>query len=164
MSTVSQAQCECLDLTKLEPVFDHYKDIAVGALIPVLQGAQDVYGYLPVPVLEAIADRLHVPISRVYGVVTFYAQFRLEPRGKHIVRSCQGTACHVRGGARILNALKENLDVTPGHTTADLQFSLETVACIGACGLAPVMMIDNDAHGRLKPSSVSGILDKYRTQ
>ncbi len=162
MSTNPQAQCECLDLTKLEPVFERYKDIVNGALIPVLQAAQDVYGYLPVPVLEAIAERLAVPISQVYGVVTFYAQFHLEPRGKHIVRTCQGTACHVRGASKILDALKENLGVAPGHATEDLQFTLETVACIGACGLAPVLMVDQDTHGRLTPAAIPEILDKYR--
>jgi len=162
MSTNPQAQCECLDLTKLEPVFERYKDIVNGALIPVLQAAQDVYGYLPVPVLEAIAERLAVPISQVYGVVTFYAQFHLEPRGKHIVRTCQGTACHVRGAGKILDALKESLGVAPGKATPDLQFTLETVACIGACGLAPVLMIDQDTHGRLTPDAIPEILDKYR--
>jgi NADH:ubiquinone oxidoreductase subunit E len=98
----------------------------------------------------------------VYGVVTFYAQFHLDPRGKHIVRTCQGTACHVRGAGKILDALKEALGVAPGKTTDDLQFTLETVACIGACGLAPVMMIDHDTHGRLTPGSVPEILAKYR--
>lgn len=162
MSINPQANSECLDITKLEPVFERYKDIVNGALIPVLQAAQEVYGYLPVPVLEAIADRLEVPISQVYGVVTFYAQFHLEPRGKHVVRTCQGTACHVRGASKILDALKENLGVAPGKTTEDLQFTLETVACIGACGLAPVIMIDQDTHGRLTPDAIPEILDKYR--
>ena len=162
MPKASQAQCECLDLTRLEPVFERYKSVASGALIPVLQGAQDVFGYLPIPVLEAIADRLAVPISQVYGVVTFYAQFHLQPRGKHIVRSCQGTACHVRGSSRILDALKENLGVSPGQATPDLQFTLETVACMGACGLAPVIRVDQDTHGRLKPSAINAILEKYR--
>ncbi|MDR1044846.1 MAG: NADH-quinone oxidoreductase subunit NuoE [Candidatus Adiutrix sp.] len=162
MNSNPQAKCECLDLSKLEPVFERYKEVVNGALIPVLQGAQDVYGYLPVPVLEAIAERLVVPISQVYGVVTFYAQFHLEPRGKHIVRTCQGTACHVRGASKILDALKGNLGVAPGKATDDLQFTLETVACIGACGLAPVMMVDQSTHGRLTPDAIPEILDKYR--
>lgn len=162
MSANSQAPCQCLDLGKLEPVFERYRDISNGALIPVLQTAQEVYGYLPVQVLEAIADRLAVPISQVYGVVTFYAQFHLEPRGKHIVRTCQGTACHVRGAGKILDALKADLGVAPGKATGDLQFTLETVACIGACGLAPVIMVDQDTHGRLTPDSIPEILDKYR--
>ncbi|UQZ90884.1 NADH-quinone oxidoreductase subunit NuoE [Deltaproteobacteria bacterium Smac51] len=162
MTTNAQAQCQCLDLTKLEPVFERYQGHTDGALIPVLQAAQEIYSYLPVPVLEAIADRLEVPISQVYGVVTFYAQFHLDPRGKHIVRTCQGTACHVRGAGKILDALKENLGVAPGKATDDLQFTLETVACIGACGLAPVIMVDHDTHGRLTPDNIPEILDKYR--
>jgi NADH-quinone oxidoreductase E subunit len=162
MSKTAQAHCECLDLNKLEPVFERYKHIVNGALIPVLQGAQEEFGYLPVKVLEAIAKRLNVPISKVYGVVTFYAQFHLNPRGKNIVRTCQGTACHVRGASKILGALKENLKVEAGSTTTDLQFTLETVACIGACGLAPVIMVNQDTHGRLQPSIIPEILDKYR--
>jgi NADH-quinone oxidoreductase E subunit len=148
-------------LAKLEPVIQKYRDWK-GALIPVLQGAQDVYGYLPADVMESIAASLNVPISQVYGVVTFYAQFHLEPRGKHIIRSCQGTACHVRGAGRIITTLKDNLKVEAGHTTADLQFTLETVACIGACSLAPVMMIDSTAHARLKSSGIAKILEQYR--
>ncbi|MDR2199407.1 MAG: NADH-quinone oxidoreductase subunit NuoE [Deltaproteobacteria bacterium] len=150
-----------VDLAKLEPVFDKYKDMANGSLIPVLQGAQDAYGFLPIAALQAIAKRLNVPISQIYGVVTFYAQFRLVPRGKHVIRSCQGTACHVRNSARILESLKTVLGVAPGDTTEDLKFTLETVACIGCCSLAPVMMIDTDAHGRLRPDRVPKILDSY---
>lgn len=162
MNTKAQAQTTSLDLSKLEPVFKRYKDVVNGALIPVLQDAQDVYGYLPVSVLEVISTRLEVPISQVYGVVTFYAQFHLDPRGKHIVRTCQGTACHVRGAGKILDALKESLGIAPGKATEDLQFTLETVACIGACGLAPVIMVDQDTHGRLTPLAILDILDKYR--
>jgi NADH:ubiquinone oxidoreductase subunit E len=148
-------------MAKLEPVFDKYKDMINGSLIPVLQGAQDVFGFLPIPALQAIAKRLNVPISQIYGVVTFYAQFRLVPRGKHVIRSCQGTACHVRNSARILASLKSTLGVSPGETTEDMKFTLETVACIGACSLAPVMMIDTDAHGRLRPDRIPKILDSY---
>ena len=161
MGNVSTAQE--FDLTKLDPIFDAYKHVVKGALIPVLQAAQDAYGYLPEPVLEEIAVRLNVPISQIYGVVTFYAQFHLEPRGKHVVRTCQGTACHVRNASRILEALKTDLGVSPGGTTGDLQFTLETVACIGACSLAPVMMVDHDTHGRLKPDLITKILDNYRS-
>jgi NADH:ubiquinone oxidoreductase subunit E len=150
-----------VDLAKLEPVFEKYKDMANGSLIPVLQGAQDTFGFLPITALQAIAKRLNVPISQIYGVVTFYAQFRLVPRGKHVIRSCQGTACHVRNSARILESLKSTLGVSPGGTTEDMKFTLETVACIGACSLAPVMMIDTDAHGRLRPDRIPKILDSY---
>jgi NADH:ubiquinone oxidoreductase subunit E len=135
--------------------------MAKGSLIPVLQAAQDTYGYLPYKALEAIAKKLQIPISQIYGVVTFYAQFRLIPRGKHVIRSCQGTACHVRNSARILDSLKSTLKINPGGTTEDLKFTLETVACIGCCSLAPVMMIDTDAHGRLRPDRIPKILDSY---
>jgi NADH:ubiquinone oxidoreductase subunit E len=152
-----------IDLVKLEPIFEAYKNVARGSLIPVLQAAQEAYGYLPTLALETIAERMNAPISQIYGVVTFYAQFRLFPRGKHVIRACQGTACHVRNATSILETLKSALGVTAGGTTADLQFTLETVACIGACSLAPVMMVDNDAHGRLRPDRVPEILDRYRS-
>ena len=133
-----------------------------GALMPVLQGAQEIYGYLPIEVQTIIAEELNIPLAEVYGVVTFYAQFHLEPRGKNIVRSCQGTACHVRGAKGVLNAIREKLGLKEGQaTTPDLKFTLETVACIGACGLAPVFMVNDDTHGRLTPESVGPILDKY---
>ncbi|MDR2366549.1 MAG: NADH-quinone oxidoreductase subunit NuoE [Deltaproteobacteria bacterium] len=146
----------------MAPIYDTYKDVENGSLIPVLQSAQDAYGYLPLPVLEDIGEHLNVPISQIYGVVTFYSQFHLEPRGKHVIRTCQGTACHVRDATRILDSLKKTLGVDPGGTTPDLQFTLETVACIGACSLAPVMMVDNDTHGRLTPDAVPKILRDYR--
>ena len=142
-------------------ILSEYKDNPKGALIPVLQKAQGVYGYLPKPVLETIARELRLTTAEVFGVVTFYAQFHLNPRGKHIIRVCQGTACHVRGGAKILEAVSEHLKVKPGETTRDLEFTLETVACLGACGLAPVMMVDDNTHGRLHPLDIPGILDSY---
>ena len=158
--------CQCsatgeFDLAPLMEILSEYKDNPKGALIPVLQKAQGVYGYLPKPVLETIARELRLTTAEVFGVVTFYAQFHLNPRGKHIIRVCQGTACHVRVGAKILEAVSEHLKVKPGETTRDLEFTLETVACIGACGLAPVMMVDDNTHGRLNPLDIPGILDSY---
>jgi NADH:ubiquinone oxidoreductase subunit E len=161
--SVITPQSSSIDLIKLEPIFETYKKVVRGSLIPVLQAAQETYGYLPSTVLEVIATRMSVPISQIYGVVTFYAQFRLLPRGKHVIRTCQGTACHVRNSSLILETLKSNLGVTPGGTTADQQFTLETVACLGACSLAPVMMVDNEAHGRLRPERIPEILSKYRS-
>ena len=149
------------DLAPLMDILSEYKENPKGALIPVLQKAQGVYGYLPKPVLETIAKELKLTTAEVFGVVTFYAQFHLNPRGKHIIRVCQGTACHVRGGAKILEAVSEHLKIKPGETTRDLEFTLETVACLGACGLAPVMMVDDNTHGRLTPLDVPGILDSY---
>lgn len=131
-------------------------------LIPILQDAQDEYGYLPEEVLKEIACALDLSLSQVYGVVTFYTQFHLEPRGKNIVRVCMGTACHVRGAAGVLNAIQDELGIKSGETTEDLKFTLETVACIGACGLAPVIMVNDDTHGRLTPEKVSEILAQYQ--
>lgn len=144
----------------LEPVFARYRGVK-GALIPLLQEAQEVYGYLPREVMEAIAQELKIPFSKVYGVATFYAQFHLKPRGRNIIRVCQGTACHVRGGAKVFAALKEHLGVGNNETTPDLRFTLETVACLGACGLAPVMMVNDDTHGRLTPEAAKEILNRY---
>lgn len=132
-----------------------------GALIPVLQEVQQLYGYLSKDVVEYVAERLMIPVSQIYGVITFYSQFHLNPRGRNIIRVCQGTACHVRGGGAILKALEEKLQIVAGETTPDMKYTLETVACIGACGLAPVMMINEDTHGRLTPETVPDILAQY---
>ncbi|EAX48149.1 NADH-quinone oxidoreductase, E subunit [Thermosinus carboxydivorans Nor1] len=147
-------------LAQLDEILAKYQGVK-GALIPVLQEAQNAYGYLSKEVIEYIAEKLDIPVSQIYGVVTFYAQFHLNPRGRNIIRVCQGTACHVRGAKAILKALEDNLKITAGGTTADLKFTLETVACIGACGLAPVMMINDDTHGRLTPEVIPSILAKY---
>lgn len=132
-----------------------------GALIPVLQEAQNIYGYLPAPVMQEIAGELKLPFAKVFGVATFYAQFHLKPRGRNVVRVCQGTACHVRGGARVLDAVAEKLGVGKNETTDDLRYTLETVACLGACGLAPVMVVNEDTHGRLTPDRAAEILGQY---
>lgn len=145
---------------QLMEVFSEYRG-QEGALIPVLQAAQDIYGYLPKEVLEWIGEELKLPISQIYGVVTFYAQFRLSPRGRHIIRVCQGTACYVRGADAIFEEIKDRLGVGDGETTEDLKFTLESVACIGACSLAPVITIDDDTHGRLTKSGIAKILAQY---
>ena len=133
-----------------------------GSLIPILQEVQALYNYLPKDALEYIAVRTGTPIAQIYGVVTFYSQFHLTPRGRNIIRVCQGTACHVRGGKVILQTIEKELGIKAGHTTEDLRFTLETVACIGACGLAPVMQVNEDTHGRLTPDKLSAILAKYQ--
>ncbi|MZP29877.1 NADH-quinone oxidoreductase subunit NuoE [Heliobacterium undosum] len=145
---------------RLAALLEKYREER-GALIPLLQGAQEIYGYLPGAAMERIARTLRLPAAQVYGVATFYAQFHFTPRGRHVIRVCLGTACHVRGGARIFEALRRQLGVEDGGTTADLRYTLESVACIGACGLAPVIMIDDDTHGRLTPESLPGILARY---
>jgi len=130
-------------------------------LISVLQRVQRVYGYLPEPVVQEIARLSGVPASRIYGVITFYAQFSTEPSGRHRVCVCQGTACHVRGGHSVLRAVQNRLGVRPGETTPDWDFSLETVACLGACSFAPVMTVDGQYYGKMKGSRVPTILDEY---
>lgn len=133
-------------------------------LIPVLQRAQEAYGYLPKEVLVEVGNQLGLSFVEVYGVVTFYSQFHLKPRGENVIRVCMGTACHVRGGDKILEKIKSQLNINNGETTDDLKFTLETVACIGACGLAPVIMINDDTHGRLEPKDISNILNNYKKE
>lgn len=145
---------------RLEELLKQYSK-QKGALIPVLQEAQEIYGYLPKDVMEEISSKLRIPFSKIYGVATFYAQFHLKPRGRHVIRVCQGTACHVRGSAKILNRVESELGIKSGQTTEDLRFTIEPVACLGACGLAPVMMIDEDTHGRMTPDMVPEILKQY---
>ncbi len=130
-------------------------------LIEVLQAVQERFGYLPPAALREISRRTKTPLSRVYGVVSFYAQFYTEPRGRHTIRCCRGTACHVKGASRVLDAVQRALGVTEGETTPDLKFYLETVACLGTCFLAPAMMIDNQYFGRLTPQRVVSILRSY---
>ena len=132
-----------------------------GALIPVLQSAQNLLGYLPNEVMIHVSERLDIPLSQVTGVVSFYSWFSTVPRGKHLVRVCLGTACYVRGGQEVLAALKHTLGIDVGETTEDRTFSLEIGRCFGACGLAPVVMIDDDTHQRVKPSKVKELLAPY---
>jgi NADH-quinone oxidoreductase subunit E len=148
------------DYAPVDGVLAKYKD-QKGAMIPILQAIQEAYGYLPYQALEYAAKQLRVPFSRVFGVATFFAQFHLKPRGENIIRVCLGTACHVRGGAKILDKLREILQLEVGGTTEDKKYTLESVACIGACGLAPVLMINNDTFGRLTPQKMAGIIENY---
>jgi NADH:ubiquinone oxidoreductase subunit E len=148
------------DISKVEEIIQRYgKEEA--SLIPVLQEVQGLFRYLPEEALVRVSQGLNVPLSRIYGVVTFYAQFYLSPRGRHVIKSCQGTACHVRGGKGSLEALIREMKVEPGGTTEDLTFSLETVACLGTCFLAPVIMIDHDYYGKLTPKRAVDALKKY---
>jgi len=152
-----------IELKKIESLLKQY-DRDESFLISILQEVQKIYGYLPRVVIERIAEYLNLPISRVYGVVTFYAQFHLTPHGRNTIRVCRGTACHVRGGKSVLKAVEEQLGIKDGETTEDLEFSLETVACLGTCFLAPVMMIDDSYFGKLTPRKVEKILTDYRTE
>ena len=132
-----------------------------GALIPVLEEAQRILEYLPVSVQKRIAKGLNLPFNRVYGVVTFYSFFTMTPRGKHTIRVCLGTACYVRGGKRIAEIAKKEFGVDEGETTEDRMFTYETVRCVGSCGLGPVVLADDDVHGRVKPAKFTDILEDY---
>ena len=131
-------------------------------LIPILQEAQEKFGYLPGEVMQKIAKFLRLPESIVYGVATFYAQFKFIPTGKRTVKVCRGTACHVRGAARILREVEKRLGIKPGETTDDLEYSLETIACFGSCALAPVTVIDRNVYGRMKTTRVGKILEETK--
>lgn len=135
-----------------------------GALIPLLQAAQDQYSYIPESVIYRISAITGTPASEIYGVVTFYTQFRLTPPGKHIIRICDGTACHVNGSTTVINVLKDILKVDLDETTEDGVFTLQSVACLGCCSLAPVMMIDDETYGRLNPSTIKNIIKGYREE
>jgi NADH-quinone oxidoreductase subunit E len=151
-------QCNCTEeLTRLIAQYRGKK----GALIPVLQKTQGLYGFLPKEALRRVAAGLDLPFSQVYGVATFYAQFHLQPRGRNIVRVCLGTACHVRGADKILAKVQEVLKIAPGETTSDQRYTIEPVACLGACGLAPVLMVNDDTHGRLTPDKIPALLANY---
>ena len=135
---------------RLAQVFDRFRGDRA-ELIPVLQSVQEALGYLPLDALRSVAQFTHTPASTLYGVVTFYSQFYLSPQGKHKIKVCQGTACHVRGGKAIMRAISRKLGIGPGGTTDDLKFSLERVACFGSCALAPVVVINDRVHGRMTP-------------
>ncbi len=148
-------------LARLGDVLEQYKG-KDGALIPVLQIAQGIFGYLPQVALKKIALALNKSFSEVAGVVGFYSFFTTVPRGRNLVRVCLGTACYVRGGNRVLQAMKQRLGIDVGQTTPDREFSLEVARCFGACGLAPVITINDEVHHRVKPNKIEQILDQYR--
>jgi NADH:ubiquinone oxidoreductase subunit E len=150
-------------LARLDEVIADYKD-KPGALIPVLQMAQAIFGYLPEVALRQISLGLNKSSSEVAGVVSFYSFFSTQPRGKHMIRVCLGTACYVRGGKQVLEALKQRLGVDVGETTPDRNFSLDVARCFGACGLAPAIMIDDNVHQRVKTARIQQILDQYADQ
>ena len=135
---------------------------AHGSLIMVMQGAQDIFGYLPIEVQEFIAQQLNIPLPDIYGVATFYSQFILEKQGKHNVNVCQGTACYVKGSRKVQDEIEKELQIASGETTEDGLFTLNETRCVGACGLAPVVMIDEDSHGKLIPKDIKAIIDKYK--
>ena len=145
---------------KLMAVIEQNKQVP-GALLPVLHEAQEIYGYLPIEVQQMVADGLGISLSEVYGVATFYSRFSLTPKGKHRISVCLGTACYVKGSDKILAEVEKHLGIKSGECTPDGLFSIDSCRCVGACGLAPVMMIDEDVYGKLTPKEVAKILDKY---
>jgi len=149
-----------IDLSQVDSIVEPYlgkKEM----VIPVMQKVQEHFGYLPRPAMEHVARRMRIPLSRLYGVTTFYAQFKMKPRGRYIIRVCKGTACHIQGSPKISERLEELLGIPGGETTDDLKFTLEEVACIGACALAPVIMVNDNPHGRLTPDKMKEILESY---
>ncbi|RCK74249.1 MAG: NAD-reducing hydrogenase subunit HoxE [Anaerolineae bacterium] len=139
-------QDQTFDLTPLLKILEEYKN-QKGAVIPILQRTQEVYGYLPKPILQEISKRMRIPLSRIQGVATFYAQFHLKRRGRHLIRVCDGTACHVRGATKLIDAISEEFDTPPGGSSPDYKYSLEIVYCVGSCGLAPVVVVDEKVYG-----------------
>ena len=158
-----------MDLSPADLIVDEFDEsarkrgqkVGPGDLIPLLQQVQAEYGYLPLPVLAHVSERTGIPASRIYGVATFYSQFRFTKSGRHTIRCCRGTACHVRGSKDIADTLVRELNVEEGGTTEDMRFTFEVVACLGTCFLAPVIMVDNDYYGSVTPERVKEVLKSY---
>lgn len=148
------------DYETLEQIIARHRDLK-WALIPLLQDVQETFGYVPPPFIQPIARALGLFPSQIQGVISFYAGFSMKPKGRHVLRCCRGTACHVKGSRGILRQLKKELQLEEGETTPDYQFTLETVACLGACFLAPAMMVDKTYYGRLAPKKVTSLLNQY---
>ncbi len=146
---------------KLQKAIDEHKD-QKGALMPVLQEAQEIFGCVPMDAQEYIADALGTTLSEVYGVATFYSQFSLQPKGRYVIGVCLGTACYVRGSQKVLDRVEKELGIKVGDTSEDGRFTLQATRCLGACGLAPVMMINDEVYGRLTEDEIPSILEKYK--
>jgi NADH-quinone oxidoreductase subunit E len=157
---VATPQTPAIDLTALTPVLATVPR-RVDQLIPLLRNIQEIYGYVPQPTLDVVARHLHVSRAKVMGVATFYGNFSLIPQGRHKVCACRGTACHVRGGKKVLDTIRGELGVEPGETTPDMRFTLQTVACMGACALSPVMTVDGTYYGKLDARKAVRVLKHY---
>lgn len=151
---------ETVDLSMAEKVLGQYKGID-GCLIPVLQNIQEEYGYLQESVITLVSERLNMSLSEIIGVATFYSQFHLKPRGKHIIKVCCGTACHVKKAKSLSAKVIDRFKINPDETTEDKMFTFEEVSCLGACGIAPVVVIDKDVHGTLSPDKFGDVLEEY---
>ena len=152
-----------IDWEEFTAIIDKHKN-QKWSLIPLLQEVQEAFGYVPPESIEPIAEALNMYPTQVQGVITFYAGFSLKPKGRCVLRVCRGTACHVKGSRSILRYVQKELDLEEGETTEDYQFTLETVACLGACFLAPTMMVNRDYYGKLNPTKVSSVLGQYRKE
>lgn len=152
---------DTLTKDKLTNIFARFKGTK-DELIQIMESAQDEFGYLPAEVMLSISKFLKVPESAVYGVATFYALFRIKPSGKKMIRVCRGTACHVKGGLRILQEVEKRIGIKPGETTKDMEYSLETISCFGSCALSPVMVINKTVYGRMTPTKIDNILASYK--
>ncbi len=150
---------KAIDLDLMSPIFEKYRE-QKGALIPILQKSQDIYGYLPPEALQLIADQLGVALGKVYGVATFYSQFYLEPRGRHVLKLCDGTACHVKGTPSLATAVEHAFGIGPGETSEDGELTMELVYCVGSCALAPVTVLDDQVIGRAQPAALVRRLEK----
>ncbi|MCX7950568.1 MAG: NADH-quinone oxidoreductase subunit NuoE [Clostridiales bacterium] len=165
---MSQQNCcccggNCVDerLEKIKKVIEEYKTVK-GGLIPVLHQIQNTYGYLPEDVLKLVSQELNIPMAEIFGVASFYSYFSLEPKGEHKIRVCLGTACYVKGAQALIDKISKELNVEVGKTTEDGKFTLEATRCLGACGLAPVMVIGEKVYGRITPDDIPGILKEYK--
>ncbi len=147
---------------KLHKVIEEHKDMQ-GPLMPILHEAQHIFGAIPIEVQKVISEKLNTPLAEIYGVVTFYSQFTLEPKGEYLISVCLGTACYVRGAQQLIDKISEMTNVSVGTTSPDGKFSLEATRCIGACGLAPVLTVNEDVYGRLTVNDIPGIMSKYQS-
>jgi NADH-quinone oxidoreductase subunit E len=162
VNSLTSEQSEKIDYMELDKIIEVQFNNDQENLIMILQAIQERYNYLPYPALTYLSEKMAVPLSRIYGVGTFYSTFSLEPRGKNIIFICLGTACHVRGAEKVRERIEEILQIGDGQTTEDRQFTLKSVRCIGCCSLGPVVKINEDIHGRIGPDKVKKILSKYR--
>jgi NADH-quinone oxidoreductase subunit E len=149
------------DKEPLQQLLSSYGPVSASDLIPLLQQIQKLYGYLPPKILGELSKQTLIPVSRIYGVATFYEQFHLQPHGRNTIKCCRGTACHVNGASEISRTIQELLQTAPGQTTEDMRFTFETVACLGTCFLAPVIMVNNDYYGHLNADKIAKILQSY---
>jgi len=152
-----------MDLTKVDTIIDKYDGDAT-SLLAIMQDVQDQENYLPREAVNHIAQKLDIPVARIYAMATFFESFHLEPRGKHICTVCMGTACHVRGAQRLVEQLERDLDIKSGETTKDLQFTVEEVNCVGACALGPLVIIDGEYHGNVTSNQLTKVVKKLKTQ